>query len=153
MEKFKFARTSVNFAGYEVSQNGYKLDASLIKGISEFPTPQNITDLLSFFGLVNQLSGSSKNIATCLAPLRPLLSTKNDFLWGPEHDEAFKQCKVVLAETPTLGFFDLTRETRLKTDASGKRVGFILQQLNGDHWSGQFKSATGFWQVCLILRS
>ena len=29
-EKFKFARASVKFAGYEVSQDGYKLDASLI---------------------------------------------------------------------------------------------------------------------------
>ena len=61
-EKFKFARTSVNFAG--ISLAGYKLDASLIKGISDFPTLQNITDLRSFFGLVNQLSGSSKSIAT-----------------------------------------------------------------------------------------
>ena len=134
-EKFKFACTSVNFAGYEISQAGYKLDASLIKGISDFPTPQNITDLCSFFGLVNQLSGSSKSIATCLAPLRPLLSTKNEFLWGPEHDKAFQQCKIVLAESPTLAFFDLTRETRLMTDASGKGLGFILQQRNGDHWS------------------
>ena len=134
-EKFKFARASVKFAGYEVSQDGYKLDASLMKAISDFPTPQNITDLRSFFGLVNQLSGCSKSIASSLAPLRPLLSTKNEFLWGPDHDTAFKHCKTVLSESPTLGFFDLSRQTRLMTDASGKGLGFILQQLNGDNWS------------------
>ena len=79
-KKFKFACTFVNFAGYEISQAGYKLGASLIKGISDFSTPQNITNLRSFFGLVNQLSCSSNNIATCLAPLRQLLSNKNEFL-------------------------------------------------------------------------
>ena len=39
---------------------------------------------------------------------------------------------MVLAESPTLAFFDLTRETR---DARGKGLGFILQQRNGDHCS------------------
>ena len=67
-KKIKFACTSVNFAGYDISLVGYKRDASLIKGISNFPTPQSITDLRSCFGLVNQLPGSSKSIATCLAP-------------------------------------------------------------------------------------
>ena len=41
---------------------------------------------------------------------------------------------MVLAESPTLAFFDLTWETRLMTDASGKGLGFILQQRNWDHW-------------------
>ena len=72
-DKFKFCRTSVTFAGYEISENGYKLDRSLVNGICDFPIPQNVTDLRSFFGLVNQLSGSSENVAACLQPLRPLL--------------------------------------------------------------------------------
>ena len=63
------------------------------------------------------------------------MSTKNEFLWGPDHDTAFQHCKTVLSESPTLGFFDLSRHTRLMTDASGKGMGFILQQLNGDKWS------------------
>ena len=54
---------------------------------------------------------------------------------GVEHDKAFQQCKMVLAESPTLALFELTRETRLMTDASGKGLGFILQLRNGDHWS------------------
>ena len=75
-EKFKFCQPSVIFAGYEISQDGYKLDPSVVKG--DFPTPKTITDLRSFFGLVNQLSGSSEKIAECLQPLRLLLSTKNE---------------------------------------------------------------------------
>ena len=74
-------------------------------------------------------------MAACLQPLRPLLSTKNDFLWGPEHTIAFEQCKRNLSEPPTLAFYDLDKPTRLMTDASGKGLGFILQQLNGDVWS------------------
>ena len=35
--------------------------------------------ICAFFGLVNQLSSSTSEIASLLTPLRPLLSTKNDF--------------------------------------------------------------------------
>ena len=134
-KKFKFCQPSVTFAGFEISQDGYKLDPSLVKGISNFSTPKTITDLRSFFGLVNQVSGSSEKIAVCLQPLRPLSSTKNEFLWNPDHDEAFQQCKRVLPESPILTFYDIHNDTKLMTNASGKGLGYILQQLNDDHWS------------------
>ena len=130
--KCKFHRTKVTFAGFILSADGYQVDHTITDAISLFPTPTNRTDLRSFFGLANQLSGCTNSIATSLAPLRPLLSTKNDFLWSPMHDKAFAAAKDILTVAPVVSFFDPTKLTRLCTDASKSGLGFILQQKSID---------------------
>ena len=85
LEKCKFSQQEVTFAGFILSAQGYRVDNSITDAISQFPTPANRTELRSFFGLVNQLSSSTNAVATLLTPLRPLLSSKNDFLWSPDH--------------------------------------------------------------------
>ena len=61
--------------------------------LANFPTPTNCTDLQSFFGLVNQLSSSTDTVAQLLLPLHPLLSTKHEFVWLAEHDQAFARVR------------------------------------------------------------
>ena len=84
-DKFQYCQTEVEFAGFHLSQNGYRISEDVTKAIGSFPTPSSRTDLRSFFGLVNQLASSSDSVSIALAPLRPLLSTKNDFLWDTTH--------------------------------------------------------------------
>ena len=132
--KWNFAQSEVTFAGLVLSEEGYKIDNSITEAISKFPRPSNRTDLHSFFGLVNQLSASTNTTAGLLAPLRPLLSTKNDFVWTAEHDQAFKRAKESLTIAPTLAFFDIDRPTCLSTDASRQGFGFVLQQKTEDKW-------------------
>jgi len=69
------------------------VDEPITTAISQYPTPNTRPDLCSFFGLVNQLSSSTDTIATLLAPLQPLLTTKNDFIWSANHDEASQEQK------------------------------------------------------------
>ena len=92
-DKFKFCETEVTFAGFKLSREGYKVDDSLLNAIRDFPLPTNVTDLRSFFGLANQLANNTASIAQSLQPLRPLLSTKNEFVWGPDHTRAFNLAK------------------------------------------------------------
>ena len=132
--KWAYAQAQVTFAGFVLSADGYKVDSSITDAISRFPTPSNRTNLRSFFGLVNQLSASTSTVAGLLAPLRPLLSTKNDFVWASEHDQAFHNAKKSLTAAPTLAFFDASKPTRLCTDASRHGLGFILQQKVDDNW-------------------
>ena len=68
------------FAGFHLSSGGYRIDDAIVTAISKFPPPSSHTDLRSFVGLVNQLSTSTSAVAGLLAPLRPLLSTRNEFL-------------------------------------------------------------------------
>ena len=105
--KFKYAKPEVQFAGFILSADGYRMDPAITDAIEQFPTPTNRTDLRSFFGLVNLLSACTDTIAPLLAPLRPLLSIKNDFVWTPNHDLAFGKSKESLTSSPTLSFFDV----------------------------------------------
>ena len=132
--KFRYAQSEVQFAGFVLSADGYQIDPAITVAIKHFPTPTNRTDLRSFFGLVNQLSAWSDSVAPSLAPLRPLLSTKNDFLWLPDHDLAFSKAKELLTSPSILSFFNINKQTRLCTDASRQGLGFILQQKQGDTW-------------------
>jgi len=75
-DKCKFFKTEVNFAGFQLSSSGYKVNPSITEAITKYPTPTNKSDLWS---LVNQLSTSTHNLASLLTPFRPLFSTKNDF--------------------------------------------------------------------------
>ena len=108
---------------------------SITQAITEFPTPANRTDLRSFIGLVNQLPASTPTIATLLAPLRPLLSTKNEYTWTEEFEAAFANVKKSLTSAPILSYFNQDKETRLCTDASHQGLGFVLQQKTGNTWS------------------
>ena len=99
------------------------------------PPPQNRTDLRSFFGLVNQLSSSTSAVAPLLAPLRPLLSTKNEFLWSPNHEQALHTIKETLTTAPVLSYFDANKPTCLSTDASRHGLGFVLQQNTAGTWN------------------
>ena len=135
LSKWKFAQSTVSFADFHLSSAGYRIDPSITQAIESFPTQTSRTDLRSFIGLVNQLSSSTSSISDLLSPLRPLLSTKNEFVWSEEFDQAFKTIKTSLVSAPTLSYFDLSKPTRLCTDASRRGLGFILQQKTGDIWS------------------
>lgn len=124
----------MGFAGFSLSADGYRVDEAITEAISKFPTPSCRTDLRSFVGLVNQLSACTSTIATLLTPLRPLLSTKNEFVWTPTTHQAFTEAKQSLTRAPTLSYFDPRRLTRLCTDASRQGLGFVLQQWSSDDW-------------------
>ena len=128
-EKFKFGEKEVDFVGYHLSSKGIAVDTKKIKAIQDFPQPTNISELRSFFGLVNQLGAFSKDIAHLAGPLRPLLKAKNAFVWLPSHIDAFTNLKEALVSPPILQPFDVKCETFLMTDASRTRgLGYALMQ-------------------------
>lgn len=77
------------WVGYCIKNGGFEVEPNKIRAISDFPLPCDIADLHFFMGFVNQLDGFSKDVASAKGHVRPLLSSKNDFIWTSEHDEAF----------------------------------------------------------------
>lgn len=133
LKKFEFAKSEVPFCGYIVGCDGWKIDPAKTKALRNFPAPENRTDLRSFFGLVNQFSDFSSEVAGAAGPLRGLLKDKNAFIWDQAHNQAFENVKKALVSTPTLAYFTFDSKTRLETDASRTRgLGFaLLQEQNG----------------------
>ena len=132
-KKLQLAQRSVKFAGFVISEDGYRPDPQLTSAISSFPVPKNISELRSFFGLVNQVASFVDDLSELLMPLRPLLSSKNEFVWEAQHGRAFESAKAALTSVPTLAYFDPSRPTSLATDASRlKGLGFVLRQQQED---------------------
>ena len=61
------------------------MDANITEATSTLPTPASHTELHSYCGLVNQLTSGTYIIVEFMSPLRPLLSTKNEFIRSADH--------------------------------------------------------------------
>lgn len=86
-------------------------------------------------GLVEQLAGFSYEVAAAKGPLRPLLSTKNEYLWNADRNRAFAAVKHALVQQPILPHFDPSLETSLEVYASRKNgMDYALLQRHED-WS------------------
>jgi hypothetical protein len=135
LKKFHFARSQVQWVGFQIQQGGVSADPDKLRAISDFPEQTSVTELRSFMGLVEQLAGFSTDVAAAKAPLRPLLSTKTPFLWTTDHESAFSAVKKALVEPPILAHFDPTLETSLQVDAPRKNgMGYVFLQLHGSTW-------------------
>ena len=133
--KFNFAASEVEYCGYVLNADGYHVDDRKISAIRDFKLPQSRTDLRSFLGLANQCTDFTPQIAALSESLRPLLKTSNEFLWQPNHTEAFNALKCALSESPVLSFFQFGMPLRLETDASVKNgLGFALWQQQDQQW-------------------
>ena len=123
----------MKFCGYILSTNGYKLDPDLHVAVANFPKPSNITDLRSFFDLMNHLSDFTDVVALKLEPLRPLLKPRNDFLWEEPQERVFQDVKKALSTTPVMAYYDSKRATSLHVYASRLNgLGFVLNQQQPD---------------------
>ena len=95
-EKFEFAEESINFSGFKITTNGYKPLPKILEAIQNHPTPKNITDVRSWFGLVNQLSCTFSQ-APVMEPFHNLPSSKS-FFWDSTIDEIFQKPKTEISK-------------------------------------------------------
>ncbi len=57
--KWAYGKPEVDFAGFILTANGYRVNGAIFEAISGFPTPTSRSDVRSFVGLVSQLSAST----------------------------------------------------------------------------------------------
>ena len=127
--KFVFAAKEVEYAGFWVGWDSIQPTPKYIQNIMDFPTPKNISDVRSFFGLVNQVAYAfSKGVI--MAPFRELLKPSNKFGWTEELDESFIAAKqeIVRLIQDGVKMFDPELVTCLSTDFCKTGLGWILQQ-------------------------
>jgi hypothetical protein len=133
--KFHFAKRSVEWVGFQIQRGGFAVAPDKLKAISDFPRPTNITELRSFMGLVEQLARFSTDVAAAKGPLRPLLSSRNSYVWTSDHESAFAAVKAALTAPPRLAHFNPELDTALQVDASRKNgMGYALLQRHNDVW-------------------
>ena len=128
-EKFHFAKDTVEFAGFEITSTNIRPSDTFIRAIKDFPTPRNITDVRSLFGLVNEISYCQSSSEE-LRQFRELLSPSSPFYWDDTMDAAFAHAKSEIIKIIAEGvkILDKRRQTCLSTDWCKYGIGFSLGQ-------------------------
>ena len=128
-DKFRFAEEIVDFAGFEVSMDGYKPSKHTIEAIRDFPTPTNVTDVRAWFGIVNHVAYAFSQ-GQLMQPFRCLLEKKQPFYWDGKLESLFQASKKEIIKQISTGVctYDLKKPTCLATDWSKEGLGFSLTQ-------------------------
>ena len=150
-DKFVFGADTVEFAGFQITSTNVRPCKKYLDAIRDFPTPTNITDVRSWFGLINQVSYAFAATERML-PFRQLLKPGTPFKWDSELNELFEESKSVIIEEIEEGvrIFDKSKPTCLATDWSKTGIGFWLFQKHCHCPSTEpFCCRTG-WKVTLV---
>ena len=127
--KFVFGKTDVDFAGFHLTSSGYKPTTVTTQAIMQIPVPESLTDVRSFFGLVEQVSYAFSK-AEVMAPFRELLQKNRRFYWDDHLTALFDNAKRVIVEKVKDGVesFEIGLTSMITTDYSKEGVGYFLQQ-------------------------
>ncbi|KAM2459303.1 hypothetical protein TB1_007454 [Malus domestica] len=98
----------------------------------ESPSPTNKVQLQRLLGKINFLRRFIANLAGKIQPLTPLLrlKDKDNFKWGPPHQEAFDGIKAYLTSPLVLVPPQRGKPLKLYISASDKSIGSLLAQNN-----------------------
>ncbi|CAN6543483.1 unnamed protein product [Malus baccata var. baccata] len=98
----------------------------------ESPSPTNKVQLQRLLGKINFLRRFIANLTDKIQPLTPLLRLKDkeNFEWGPPHQQAFDSIKAYLTSPPVLVPPQRGKPLKLYISASEKSIGSLLAQNN-----------------------
>ena len=149
-EKFQFSCREIDFAGFRVTDTEVKPLPKYLDAIRDFPRPTNISDIRSWFGLVNQVSSYNK-LTELMEPFRKFLSPKVKFYWDAEMEEIFEESKkaIVAAIVQGVQIFDPERRTAISTDYSTTGLGYFMYQKYCDCESTVTTCCPTGWKVTL----
>ena len=123
----------MEFAGFDVTEDGYRPTQRIINSIRDFPIPKKITDIRSWFGLINQV-GYTFSKTKAMEPFRELLSSSREWYWDETMMALFEHSKDEIINLISEGVcaFEPNRTTCLTTDFSKTGLGFVLTQKHCD---------------------
>ncbi|CAN6723345.1 unnamed protein product [Malus baccata var. baccata] len=131
-KKCAFGVRAGNFLGFLVHQRGMEVDKNKSRAILESLPPTNKVQLQRLLGKINFLRRFIANLAGKIQPLTPLLRLKDkeNFEWGPTHQQAFDSIKAYLTFPPVLVPPQRGKPLKLYISASERSIGSLLAQNN-----------------------
>ena len=122
-----------------------------LDAIKDFPTPQGITDIRAWFGLVNQVAYAFA-MASVMSPFRELLKPTSPFCWTSELQTAFDASKIEICNRICEGvqIFQKDRPTCLAKDWSKDGIGYWLFQKHCQCPTREIFCCQEGWKVTLV---
>nr|XP_028949393.1 uncharacterized protein LOC114821445 [Malus domestica] len=134
LQEFKdcFAWHYTEMPGLDPTLRGVEVDKNKSRAIMESPSPTNKVQLQRLLGKINFLRRFIANLTGKIQPLTPLLRLKDkeNFEWGPPHQQAFDSIKAYLTSPPVLVPPQRGKPLKLYISASERSIGSLLAQNN-----------------------
>ncbi|KAK4699582.1 hypothetical protein P7C70_g6678, partial [Phenoliferia sp. Uapishka_3] len=113
---------ALNIVGTVVSMEGRQVSKSTRNKISNFPVPQDFSEVRGFLGICNYVRIWIKDFANIARPLRELTKKDAEFVWGEKCQQSFEKLKVIVGEDILL--------TKIKY---GPEAGRIILSVDSSH--------------------
>lgn len=126
VKKCNFFKNEIFFLGYKINVDGVGTDPEKIRAIKEAQSPNNVTELQAFLGMIAHYSKFVPDSASILYPLFNLLKKNVKWKWSKECDKAFNNVKEILSNSKFLVHFNIDLPLKLKCDASPYGIGGVL---------------------------
>src|ERR1700748_2984185 len=134
-EKCVFEALEVEFVGLVTSEGKMEMDPVKVAGVKEWPVPEQLVEVQSFFGFVDFYGRFVANFAHIAHPPHALARKDTPWSWTSEHQKAFQDLKDRVTSAPILVQPRVDRPYRLETDSSDYATGAVLSQLGeGEKW-------------------
>ncbi|GBN60689.1 Transposon Ty3-G Gag-Pol polyprotein, partial [Araneus ventricosus] len=148
VSKCIFGTSTIDFLGFNLSENGIKPLPDKVKCILDFPKPDTLTQLRRFLGMFNFYRCFIPKAAHILAPIVQFLeghtnkkkshsSVRKSFeqlKWNETAEQAFLAAKNAIAEATLLRHPIPGAQLSLWVDASDVAIGGTLSQLSQGKW-------------------
>ena len=134
LTKCKFAQRECEWLGHKITPTGITPLVRKTEPIEALTPPRTLSQLKSFMGSIHSLHKYLPALAESSAPLRPLLSKNNEYIWTPECQNAFENLKKQVSNIVELRHFDIHKDIRIVCDASHNVLGAVLEQLGPEGW-------------------
>ena len=83
LEKCIFDQTRIEFLGVILEGGTVQMDPAKVKGVADWPPPQNVTDIHSFLGFTGFYHYFIPNYSLITQPLIQLMHKNVPFTWDP----------------------------------------------------------------------
>jgi hypothetical protein len=127
-EKCHFHKKEVEYLGVIVGKGQVKMDPIKVKGITDWPTPTNLSELRSFLGFGNYYKDFIPDYSRITRPLHDLTKKGIQWHWDDSEEHAFQLLKEIFTSYPVLRNPDPTKRYIVDTDASQFAVGATISQ-------------------------
>ncbi|KAI7947611.1 hypothetical protein MJO28_009519 [Puccinia striiformis f. sp. tritici] len=130
-KKFACCVPALDIVGHVVCKEGRTVSRKKKNKVLTWPTPQNVTELKGFLGVVTYVRIFIENLSEIASPLRKLTRKDEEWNWTDECDAAFKRLKILVGQDITLKKLDFSEgagEITLAVDSSFVAAGAVLSQ-------------------------
>lgn len=142
-KKSTIGAPEIDYLGHRINAEGIFPGQAKVDAVQSFSTPNSVTNIRTFLGIVNYYRQWIKNCAEIQAPLNNLTRKDVPFEWTPACERSFQQLKTALTRDCVRSFPHPDLVFHLDTDSSDFAIGAALSQEDGRVLAYFSRSLTG----------